>query len=580
MKFIANNILFISIYASNVFLASGETCLESWAVELSGFSYDALIAAVNQKLGETSCNHNAEIELQLALGVDTFSEAKAKVLQEYKESYFKWEGISKKGLIFDKEVFDGGTYYNEERESLDEYGVYRHRLSVDPGQRIRFIHDEIASENGIEFPAYLTNFENCELRAAMCCFVQDRQANDKNGNCKEPYEEKCVDADPADNTDICYHDMENSPTSSRTEKGFNIFQENDDGDSHCHGLAWATDEFDSSNLYKGNNLFYITLYDHLVTRGYVGNVPGAPKCACIEQMPVVTRADCTEIETENEEIEISYSMGGDFEMSIVNLDIKFNACQGANDNNNDLEAYYEQLTNDGKATEVELAKLRHHLVGETYCPEAIDSLLNDKGIEKIPECDEGDPENCGCDEVKQADYRGTISVTKSGKECQRWDTQEPHKHNRKRNRFPNSNLVENYCRNPDGEDGAWCYTTDPNKKFELCDVPVCGIEPPTMAPTSTCAPLAGETCGCADDGQAGYRGTINVTEAGFPCQRWDTKAKIIRRNPNSGLVENYCRNPDGESRAWCYSSNPKKRFEFCDVPYCQTNDDYSMSFNY
>jgi hypothetical protein len=224
MKFIANNILFISIYASNVFLASGETCLESWAVELSGFSYDALIAAVNQKLGETSCNHNAEIELQLALGVDTFSEAKAKVLQEYKESYFKWEGISKKGLIFDKEVFDGGTYYNEERESLDEYGVYRHRLSVDPGQRIRFIHDEIASENGIEFPAYLTNFENCELRAAMCCFVQDRQANDKNGNCKEPYEEKCVDADPADNTDICYHDMENSPTSSRTEKGFNIFQ--------------------------------------------------------------------------------------------------------------------------------------------------------------------------------------------------------------------------------------------------------------------------------------------------------------------------------------------------------------------
>jgi hypothetical protein len=322
------------------------------------------------------------------------------------------------------------------------------------------------------------------------------------------------------------------------------------------------------------------LYDHLVTRGYVGNVPGAPKCACIEQMPVVTRADCTEIETENEEIEISYSMGGDFEMSIVNLDIKFNACQGANDDNNDLEAYYEQLTNDGKATEVELAKLRHHLVGETYCPEAIDSLLNDKGIEKIPECDEGDPENCGCDEVKQADYRGTISVTKSGKECQRWDTQEPHKHNRKRNRFPNSNLVENYCRNPDGEDGAWCYTTDPNKKFELCDVPVCGIEPPTMAPTSTCAPLAGETCGCADDGQAGYRGTINVTEAGFPCQRWDTKAKMIRRNPNSGLVENYCRNPDGESRAWCYSSNPKKRFEFCDVPYCQTNDDYSMSFNY
>jgi hypothetical protein len=31
----------------------------------------------------------------------------------------------------------------------------------------------------------------------------------------------------------------------------------------------------------------------------------------------------------------------------------------------------------------------------------------------------------------------------------------------------------NYCRNPDGEPGVWCYTTDTNVRWELCDVPAC-----------------------------------------------------------------------------------------------------------
>ncbi|VDH97333.1 Hypothetical predicted protein [Mytilus galloprovincialis] len=34
---------------------------------------------------------------------------------------------------------------------------------------------------------------------------------------------------------------------------------------------------------------------------------------------------------------------------------------------------------------------------------------------------------------------------------------------------------ENYCRNPDREpEGPWCYTMDPRKRFEYCDVPFCG----------------------------------------------------------------------------------------------------------
>lgn len=33
---------------------------------------------------------------------------------------------------------------------------------------------------------------------------------------------------------------------------------------------------------------------------------------------------------------------------------------------------------------------------------------------------------------------------------------------------------ENYCRNIDGERRPWCYTTDPNRRWEICDVPDCG----------------------------------------------------------------------------------------------------------
>ena len=32
-----------------------------------------------------------------------------------------------------------------------------------------------------------------------------------------------------------------------------------------------------------------------------------------------------------------------------------------------------------------------------------------------------------------------------------------------------SGLLENYCRNPDEGETIWCYTTDVNTKWDLCD---------------------------------------------------------------------------------------------------------------
>ena len=74
--------------------------------------------------------------------------------------------------------------------------------------------------------------------------------------------------------------------------------------------------------------------------------------------------------------------------------------------------------------------------------------------------------DCGCQTISLNnpgwDYKGHISRTVSGKRCQRWDKQTPHKHDQ-----PAEN--HNYCRNPDSVDGGvWCYTEDPNTRWEYC----------------------------------------------------------------------------------------------------------------
>mgnify|MGYP000484611322 CR=1 FL=1 len=62
------------------------------------------------------------------------------------------------------------------------------------------------------------------------------------------------------------------------------------------------------------------------------------------------------------------------------------------------------------------------------------------------------------------DYNGTISVTKSGKMCQSWGANTPHRPN-----YRPQNPSYNFCRNPDNDQkGAWCYTTDPNTRYEYC----------------------------------------------------------------------------------------------------------------
>ena len=77
-------------------------------------------------------------------------------------------------------------------------------------------------------------------------------------------------------------------------------------------------------------------------------------------------------------------------------------------------------------------------------------------------------------------YSGSVSVTISGKTCQRWDGQRAgQQKTRDPRRFPDQFLTEssNYCRNPDpdGRPAApWCFTDLSREEWEYCSVPFCG----------------------------------------------------------------------------------------------------------
>uniref|UniRef100_A0A8C5UBI9 Prothrombin n=1 Tax=Malurus cyaneus samueli TaxID=2593467 RepID=A0A8C5UBI9_9PASS len=170
-------------------------------------------------------------------------------------------------------------------------------------------------------------------------------------------------------------------------------------------------------------------------------------------------------------------------------------------------------------------------------------------------------------------YRGTISYTKSGIECQVWTSKYPHIPKFNATIYPN--LIENYCRNPDNSsEGPWCYTRDPTVEREECPIPVCGEERTTVPfiPRPTPA-VALEPC-VPEKGLL-YTGTLSVTVSGAKCLPWNSeKAKELLQgkyiDPEVELQENYCRNPDRDDEGvWCATDEPPY-FDYCDLHYCDS----------
>nr|XP_046198902.1 hepatocyte growth factor-like protein [Oncorhynchus gorbuscha] len=166
-----------------------------------------------------------------------------------------------------------------------------------------------------------------------------------------------------------------------------------------------------------------------------------------------------------------------------------------------------------------------------------------------------------CFRGRGEDYRGKVNETTGGIACQRWDAQYPHEHPFYPNTYECKGLEENYCRNPDGSEAPWCFTSVPEMRTALC------------LHIKRCADDI-EAEDCYHENGKNYKGVVRKTRKGVTCQKWSVnmphKTKINPgTHPEGNLTENYCRNPDGDQHGpWCYTTDPKTEFDYCAIKQC------------
>eukprot|EP00581_Thalassiosira_minuscula_P030911 CAMPEP_0183787596 /NCGR_PEP_ID=MMETSP0739-20130205/67625_1 /TAXON_ID=385413 /ORGANISM="Thalassiosira miniscula, Strain CCMP1093" /LENGTH=810 /DNA_ID=CAMNT_0026031685 /DNA_START=78 /DNA_END=2507 /DNA_ORIENTATION=- len=168
-------------------------------------------------------------------------------------------------------------------------------------------------------------------------------------------------------------------------------------------------------------------------------------------------------------------------------------------------------------------------------------------------CTKPNNEECGCEILEQKDYRGNVSETVDGTACVRWD----------------DTWFEN---NPDSGVGEKNSSGNiVGNDFNYCNVRECHHPTPHW-----CTKPNNEECGCDILRQTDYRGNISETGDGTACVRWDDLS--VESYPNAGLEEmdssgnivgnKYCRSPDDDGRAWCWTSDDYSVWDECNVPMC------------
>jgi hypothetical protein len=299
-----------------------------------------------------------EIGLFAYLGVADASAAQSKVEElcveattNAHDSFLKFSDIAKGGYQFDREFMNGGSDWNN---------FFNPDL-----KRVNWVIDNVGTMKGISFPDNIYNFDlgaegNCDSKAAMCCWTAD-SSDAGEGSCTDP--NGCQDAEPVDNTDVCYVDITDSPLASHTKKGIVTYSGDSEGSVNCKGFTWTDNVEDASTLYKGNLLFEVAMRYGLKENGYTRSVPHAPMCACVEQMPVVSNSACVDVEANH-----TWSFAPDDESGLLKLwqskvDLVFNDCGGF-----DLSEHYINVHD---------KSISHRITGD--CAAAEESFLTSHG---------------------------------------------------------------------------------------------------------------------------------------------------------------------------------------------------------
>jgi len=304
-------------------------------------------------------NHDEWVPALEALCADAI----ATVTSENIEKDASWNIIKDAGVDM-REYFAGGTFLNDEYGNLQQKtseferrGGYDRYIYIgeDPRLNDYFPTTEESYQGGVAIkelyaeaeskflaPPGEFNAGSCDkTAAAMCCWSKDRQYNDNNGDCSLGH---CIDRNPGDNTDLCWIEEDDGSVFPYPNA------ENEHGrerDLHCHGLSWSAlesgfkDTLDANSVVndnaKWNNLYFVSLYDHLYQRGYVDSVTEAAEfmgeqamCGCVEDMNPVARADCTEAIGLANYTFYQDETTGELKLDYIedSFEIEFRACQG------------------------------------------------------------------------------------------------------------------------------------------------------------------------------------------------------------------------------------------------------------
>lgn len=206
-------------------------------------------------------------------------------------------------------------------------------------------------------------------------------------------------------------------------------------------------------------------------------------------------------------------------------------------------------------------------------------------------------------------YEGCLSTTLSGRTCKPWSQVPGYQNDPKLN-------THNFCRNPDGSQNLWCYTTDPSMEKDACASPHWGQEEfkqyhlrqvnnPRLATVYPPSQVTGKNSQCpnnediqakysqgghASDGHhrrlhentgnvikyelkegsigtaTDYKGCLSKTLTGRTCRRWDQPKNADQVSMPAG-DRDYCRNPGGKYETlWCYTNHPDMEWDLCAHP--------------
>ena len=281
---------------------------------------------------------------------------------------------------FDERFFNGEGPFNDNRDidgpeaemATDANRLYRIKDNVAPSRRIlmptydsllnytyesyfgpgvksKAFYDANATAREIvdDFPPYMANFNltsSCKLKTMMCCFTDSRFGSD--------FE---------DNADVCAHDLEKSSFANNVKHGFGVYDSK--APTYCTAFKWDDDQSSASYQYRGNALFDIS-FGTLMRKGYVKNIPGAPLCSCIENMPIVTNAACRKLDVTNERYTLKYD-GTKIAIVQDSVNVAFSDC------GQDFKPYHY-----GTASKDATAEVDKRIVDS--CPASKEKFLNDR----------------------------------------------------------------------------------------------------------------------------------------------------------------------------------------------------------